>query len=63
MLFRLGEFTSHITIARVGGGLDREALAKFVETNKELDLGKFEVREIKLKKSTLSPKGPKYEDL
>lgn len=58
-------FTPHVTIGRVGrpdAGTSRELLAK-ISSQSALDLGSFTVREFYLKKSTLTPGGPIYEDL
>ncbi len=58
-------FTSHATIARVARpspettALLAERLAPF----REIDLGEFRVEEFSLKKSTLTPGGPIYEDI
>lgn len=56
------KFTSHLTIARVKRKVD---LHTFIPKHKNDFFGQFTVMEgdIKLKKSTLTPKGPIYEDL
>ena len=54
-----------MTIGRVGrpdAGTSRELLAK-ISSQSTVDLGSFTVREFYLKKSTLTPGGPIYEDL
>jgi len=56
-------FTAHVTLARVRSGRGSEALIKWIEDMKDVDLGEIEVRSIRLKKSTLTPKGPIYETL
>lgn len=53
----------HLTIARVRSPKDKDKLIAFVEKNKNIEIGSFVVDEIKLKKSTLTPKGPVYEDV
>ena len=58
-------FTPHVTIGRVGrpnAGTSRELLAK-IGLQSAVDLGSFTVEEFYLKKSTLTPGGPIYEDL
>lgn len=58
-------FTPHVTIGRVGrpdAGTSRELLAK-IGSQSTVDLGSFMVEEFCLKKSTLTPGGPIYEDL
>lgn len=57
------EPVSHLTIARVRGPQHKKELADFVTANKHLWIGKLKITEIKIKRSYLSPKGPKYEDL
>ncbi len=56
-------FTAHVTLARVRSGRGRDALVKWIQDMKDIDLGEFEVKNIRLKKSTLTPKGPIYETL
>ncbi len=54
-------FTPHITVARVRGRLGR--LSDVLREWEGFDFGWQEVANVKLKKSTLTPKGPIYEDL
>ena len=56
------KFHPHLTLARVKFVDDKE---KFAETLKNIKVGEktFEIRNIKLIKSTLKPEGPVYEDL
>ncbi|MFX0169176.1 MAG: RNA 2',3'-cyclic phosphodiesterase [Candidatus Hodarchaeota archaeon] len=56
-------YSPHLTIARVKSGENREQLMKVVQDHANYDFGKFQVTHIKLKKSTLTPRGPIYEDL
>jgi len=58
--FRSEKFVSHLTITRVLGSID---LRDFLEKHKAGRFGQIEVKEIKLKKSTLTGEGPIYEDL
>lgn len=53
-------FSPHMTIARVRSGANRESLATFIESMRESDFGKMAVKAVRLKKSTLTPKGPIY---
>jgi 2'-5' RNA ligase len=53
-------FSPHLTIARVRSGVNREALAEYVTSMHEQDFGKMPVSAVRLKKSTLTPKGPIY---
>jgi 2'-5' RNA ligase len=56
-------YSPHLTIARVKSGEHREELMEQVKSHSNHDFGKFQVKAIKLKKSTLTPRGPIYEDL
>jgi len=53
-------FNPHMTIARVRSGVNRDALAKYIESMREHDFGQMTVTAVRLKKSTLTPKGPIY---
>jgi len=53
----------HLTLGRVRSGRGREELLKAISDLSETELGEFEVREVKLKESRLSPKGPQYRDI
>lgn len=55
-------FESHVTLARVKNIENKELLQKKLTTIK-FEKKSFEVSFIKLKKSTLTPKGPIYEDV
>jgi 2'-5' RNA ligase len=55
------EFAPHITIARVK--FSGYALRKIIASLKDVELGLQEVKAIRLKKSTLTPRGPIYETL
>ena len=54
-------FSSHVTIARVKSLKDRRVFLDMIQ--KEKLTGEFEVSNIKLKSSTLTPEGPVYEDI
>lgn len=53
----------HLTVYRVKLVLNRSLFMKIYESMKNVDFGKVLVDKITLKKSTLTPKGPIYEDL
>ena len=52
----------HLTLARVGYA-NMSDIQKFISNNKNTEIGEMSVDRIKLKKSTLTGKGPVYEDL
>lgn len=56
-------FSPHLTIARVRSGLNKELLAKLIENMREIEFGSMEVNAVRLKKSTLTPRGPIYTTL
>ncbi len=58
------EFRAHMTVGRVKR-VDADLRAKLVEELKEFDrdYGEFTVDSFKLKRSTLTPKGPIYDDV
>jgi 2'-5' RNA ligase len=53
-------FSPHMTVARVRSGVNKDALAQCVESMRETQFGKMPVRAVRLKKSTLTPRGPIY---
>lgn len=56
-------FNPHLTIARVRSGLNRGPLADYVSTMREEEFGVMKANSVRLKKSTLTPKGPIYETI
>ncbi len=56
------EFTPHLTIARVKAPPPVRVI-DFLKNSRELDVGMIEVTEVRLKKSTLTHRGPIYETL
>ena len=62
-IFKKDEAKPHLTIARVRTPKDKAGIIDFVNKNKHLWFGKMIIDEIKLKKSTLTPRGPIYRDL
>jgi 2'-5' RNA ligase len=55
------EYVPHVTIGRVKFIENKKALKDKIEKHRKIDIGEFEVRSIKLMKSTLTPNGPIYE--
>ena len=56
-------FSPHVTVARVKGFGRRASLAKLLKEFEEFEFGEDVVKELKLKKSELTPRGPIYTDL
>ena len=56
-------FTPHLTIARVKSGRNRAELVRTISELRDVEFGSMNVDSVRLKKSTLTPKGPIYEDL
>lgn len=57
------KFISHLTIGRPRNQKDKNELKQIIKDNKDVKIGKMTVNKIHLKKSTLTPKGPIYEDI
>ncbi len=59
------DFVAHATVARVKrlNSNDKVRLEKALERFRDYDFGEMVVSNFKLKKSTLTPKGPIYEDV
>ncbi|MFX1491241.1 MAG: RNA 2',3'-cyclic phosphodiesterase [Promethearchaeota archaeon] len=57
------KYTPHLTIVRVRSGENRAQLMRLVDEHANHNFGTFKAQAIKLKKSTLTPKGPIYDDL
>lgn len=56
-------FQSHITIARVRSGRNRERLVERTRELSQEPIGEVITSAVRLKKSTLTPKGPIYETI
>lgn len=56
-------FSSHLTIGRMKSAKGKNKVKSTIEEFSEVDIGEMEVDKIILKKSTLTPSGPIYEDL
>lgn len=53
-------FSPHITIARVRSGRNRDRLVEEVLSHADDSFGEFEVGNVRLKRSVLTPRGPVY---
>lgn len=53
-------FNPHLTIARVRSGRNKKQLAAFLTENANYEFGAVDAKCLRLKKSTLTPKGPIY---
>lgn len=64
---RRKQFTAHLTIGRLKSSninyKNFDTFKKIIQENKNLEFGIFNVSEVKLKKSDLTPQGPIYSDL
>jgi len=56
-------FSPHITLARIRSGRNISRVVELLNQLKDYDFGVTPVTEIKLKQSTLTPRGPVYRDL
>jgi 2'-5' RNA ligase len=56
-------FSPHLTIARVRSGRNKQQLADFITKNANYEFGTINAKCLRLKKSTLTPKGPVYSTL
>ena len=57
------KFLTHLTIGRMKSAKNKDKVKKVIEEFKDIEIGEMEVDSIRLKKSTLTPQGPIYEDL
>ncbi|MBR6023565.1 MAG: RNA 2',3'-cyclic phosphodiesterase [Methanobrevibacter sp.] len=57
------KFSSHLTIGRMRSGKAKDKVKNTLDSYDDIDIGTMEVNTIILKKSTLTPSGPIYEDL
>jgi len=56
-------FAPHVTVARVKNAREKEKIVDLIKRYKNTDFGEYTVDRVFLKKSTLTPDGPIYEDL
>ena len=57
------KFSTHLTIGRMKSAKNKNKVKSTIEEFKDVEIGEMEVTQISLKKSTLTPAGPIYEDL
>ena len=53
------DYVPHLTVARAKGRVRIKGMENFLN----MEFGEVEINEVKIKKSTLTPKGPIYEDI
>ncbi len=53
-------YIPHLTIGRVKGAQNKEALVKLIEELEDIEIGSMKVDKLTLKKSELKPTGPVY---
>lgn len=57
------KFSSHLTIGRMKSAKNKDKVKSVIEEFQDVEIGTMNVDKIILKKSTLTPSGPIYEDL
>ena len=57
------KFSSHLTIGRMKSAKGKDKVKSTIESFSDIDIGEMNVDKIILKKSTLTPSGPIYEDI
>ena len=57
------ETTPHLTIARIRSPRGKDIISKIIKRYEKESVGTMTVDKISLKKSTLTPRGPVYEDI
>ena len=57
------KFSTHLTIGRMKSAKNKNKVREVIEEFEDVEIGEMEVSKISLKKSTLTPQGPIYEDL
>ena len=56
-------FISHLTIGRVKSPKNKKEIRETIDKLENIEIGQMKVSKISLKKSTLTPQGPIYEDI
>lgn len=56
-------FSTHLTIGRMKSAKGKDKVKSAIEEFRDIEIGEMNVDRIVLKKSTLTPQGPIYEDL
>lgn len=57
------KFSTHLTIGRMRSGKNKDKVKSKIQDLADVEIGEMAVDKIILKKSTLTPQGPIYEDL
>lgn len=57
------KFSTHLTIGRMKSAKNKDKVKSVIEEFGDVEIGEMKVERIALKKSTLTPSGPIYEDL
>lgn len=57
------KFSTHLTIGRMKSAKNKNKVKETIEEFEDFEIGEMEVNQITLKKSTLTPAGPIYDDL
>lgn len=57
------KFVPHVTLARIKGSRNLSAIVKLIQEYEDYVFGRMVVDKVRLKKSTLTPRGPIYETL
>ena len=57
------KFISHLTIGRVKSPKSKKEIRNAIEKLEDIEIGQMTVSKLCLKKSTLTPQGPIYEDI
>ncbi len=57
------KFSSHLTIGRMKSPKGKDKVKDCINNFEDIEIGTMNINSIKLKKSTLTPSGPIYEDL
>jgi 2'-5' RNA ligase len=53
----------HVTLARIKNMKNKKKMLDYIEANEALNIGRMTIKEIKLKKSVLTPVGPVYSNI
>ena len=57
------KFSTHLTLGRMKSPKNKDKIKSVIEEFETVEIGEMSVERISLKKSTLTPQGPIYEDL
>ena len=56
-------FKPHLTVARARSARNASELQQVINSNVATEFGEFEVDSVRLKRSVLTPQGPRYSDV